>query len=351
MMHYSTNRFFKALALVLFLSLGSTLAATSLFDLLANDGEALPATLTADHDALQGSARATTSASLNFTDIEGNHHSFDLRLAQRGRFRRHVCDHAPLKLDFKKGELSAAGLTDHDKYKLVVPCFSGSGSERLVLKEYLAYRAYRLLTPNGFRVRLLSLTLADTDGKGRSRQFKAFIIESKTELADRLMVGDSNMDFGWMSGDFAPKAEVTQSLFQYLIGNTDWDIAGSRNLKTFETATGDVIPIGYDFDFSAWVAAPYAIPRKEVGQHSVQQRVYLGNIPDIKLFMMVTDHFVARRDALTNLVETSDLPAYERRRLLRLIDGFYKALPELMEMQSLLQASLVLPSSAPAPAP
>ena len=41
-------------------------------------------------------------------------------------------------------------------------------------------------------------------------------------------------------------------------------------------ATGTVIPVPYDFDFSGFVSAPYATPPDVLHINSVRQRVYRG---------------------------------------------------------------------------
>ena len=286
----------------------------------------------------------------SFADSLGRQQNFHLKVTERGRFRRHTCDHAPLKLDFKKQELRAAGLSEYDKYKLVMPCFSGRAAEVLVRREYLAYRAYRLLSPTGFRVRLLRLTVIDPYFPDRRQTSLAFLIESKHELADRLMAEVSSMPFGLPAADYQPRAEVTHALFQYLIGNTDWDAGLSRNVKSFVTARGELIPVGYDFDFSSWVNAPYARPRSDLMQHSLSQRVYLGYPQAEEVFAEAFVHFTRQRAALENLVGGADLPRYEKRRLGKLIERFYAALPGLSAGHQF-SASLLVPSPAPAAAP
>ncbi len=68
------------------------------------------------------------------------------------------------------------------------------------------------------------------------------------------------------------------SMFEYMIGNTDWDLSMIRNVKTIRAPdSGKIILIPYDFDFSGLVSAPYASPSSETGLRSVRERFLFSN--------------------------------------------------------------------------
>jgi hypothetical protein len=66
------------------------------------------------------------------------------------------------------------------------------------------------------------------------------------------------------------------SLFQYMIGNTDYSILVLHNVIMVDDAKGVRHTVPYDFDYSGLVNAHYAVPYKGLGLVSVQDRLYRG---------------------------------------------------------------------------
>ncbi|NIP93601.1 MAG: hypothetical protein GWN18_19895, partial [Thermoplasmata archaeon] len=69
-----------------------------------------------------------------------------------------TCEFPPLRLNFKKGQLDETLFDGQDKVKLVTHCRNGDRYEQNVVKEYLVYRLYNVLTPLGFQVRMAHIT-------------------------------------------------------------------------------------------------------------------------------------------------------------------------------------------------
>jgi len=160
-----TNRLvFVLLVLPLFVSnITQSIANTnsSIFDLMSHT-EVLDLTIETNWRAFDGNRRSSTEypATIHFKDQYGQPSNWLLKVRLRGNFRRMECaDIPPLKLNFKKKALVAAGLAKFDDYKLVTHCITDKAAARaLVLKEYLAYKLYNSLTENSFRVQLLNIT-------------------------------------------------------------------------------------------------------------------------------------------------------------------------------------------------
>ena len=131
-----------------------TPAGPSLFDQLAVSSED-PAVLTIETDMVQlldsKTEESYQPASITWPGIE---QPFAIELRPRGITRRKICDFPPLKLNFNKKELRAAGLYgDYDKLKLVSEC---QLDEKLLLREYLAYCLYNEMTDRSFRAHLVN---------------------------------------------------------------------------------------------------------------------------------------------------------------------------------------------------
>jgi hypothetical protein len=203
-----------------------------------------------------------------------------IEVRPRGELRRNpaVCSFPPLRLDFTSSGADGTPFLGQDKLKMVVPCHLGRDDfERLVLREYLLYRVYALLTDLSFRVRLARVTFADQSGGDRPVERWAFFIEDASALAAR--VGGELFELpegkALRPQAFDPAEAVTHALFQYLIGNTDWHDTQGHNVAHVAVA-GRVVPVPYDFDFAGAVEAPYANPADGLPIENVRQRLYTG---------------------------------------------------------------------------
>lgn len=318
------NRISSTLLLLLLPLLAS---ATSIFDLLQREGdfEAVQLTLTAPMDSILAKTKIKQAASISFVDNQGELRELDLNVSIRGKFRRNRCGYAPLKLNFGKKDLVALGLDNFDKYKLVTPCFDGDEAEALIMKEYLAYRAYNILSPNSFRVQLIEITYHDANGKHADRTATTFLIEDTDEMAAR--VGGEEVDLlGQPAEAYDARAEASHALLQYFLGNGDWSLPLARNVKTVRMPGGKVIPVGYDFDFTGWVGAPYASPTSEVGQTSIYERVYLGYTHNDELMRGVSQDFRSHRKEVISLINRSPLGEIDKEVLWRFASRFFAQL-------------------------
>jgi len=71
-------------------------------------------------------------------------------------------------------------------------------------------------------------------------------------------------------------ALLFMSLFQYMIGNTDYSIMQLHNVIMLDDAGGIRYTVPYDFDYSGLVGAHNAVPAKGLNLPSVRERMYRG---------------------------------------------------------------------------
>ena len=318
---------FNPILVLLFLSFG--LRAQSVFDLLYRDAadEAVSVVLTLPLDSVTARSSHEQPGQISFTDQDGFVRTFGTDISIRGKFRQLRCGFPPLKLDFGKQELRASGLVDHDKYKLVTACYDDPAAQTLVLKEYLAYRAYAMLSPGAhFRTQLLRITYRDAAAGQPERTEYAFLIEDPDEMAARTGGTEAEVSVGLPPSRYDARAEATHALLQYLIGNGDWSLTLRRNVKVVELPNAQLVPVGYDFDFSGWVGAPYASPTRDHGQQSIYERVYLGFAQSDRVLREVNQGFRTHRRELLRLIDSFELlPKNERMILQRFVQRFYEA--------------------------
>lgn len=217
---------------------------------------------------------------------DGEVAEMEIGVKTRGKFRlqRSTCNFPPLRLNVRAQQAVNTIFEGEDKLKLVTHCRNGrSEYEQYVLKEYLAYRVFNLLTDLSFRVRLAHITYIDAKDDPDTTTAFGFLIEDEDAMAARN---------GWIVLDVPqvpPFAYDRMQLslvevFQYLVGNPDWDAFGRppdedyccHNIKVIGDMAGPVFPIPYDFDFTGLVDARYATPDRSLNIQTVRQRVYRG---------------------------------------------------------------------------
>jgi hypothetical protein len=321
----------RTLAILFFFSLVLPLQAGSIFDLLYT-GQERPVAIRLEVpvDSLLAKVNTKQEAHVQFTDFAGQFQNWSLDVSIRGKFRRQRCEFAPLKLNFSKKGLRAAGLDDWDKYKLVSSCSSDPLAKNLVLKEYLAYRVYNILTPQSFRVQRVLITYVDTNGSYPDRVEEGFLIEETDEMAARIGGKEAGNPLGLPVDTFNAEAEVTHALTQYLFSNGDFSMPLARNMKVVEMPDGKLVPVGYDFDFSGWVGAPYASPTSEIGQQSIYHRIYQGYAQPDGVMRKVANHFRDnRREVLDLIANFHYIPTEDRTIVQRFANRFFRGLNQM----------------------
>lgn len=248
----------------------------------------------------------------------------EIRLSARGEFRRKNCYVPSMWFDFKKQ--AASKLSPLKRLKLVCGCGLGAENERLVLKEYLVYKIYNLLTDMSFRVRLLRINYTDTRGKIKPYSQYAFFIEDVDEMAKRNKCYEVEK-ITFITEKTDRRQMTLVALFQYMIGNTDWAVPNYHNIKLMRPK-GDSVShpytIPYDFDFCGLVNASYAAPQEELGTSSVKERVYRGFRRSLEELQTALAIFRNKREAIKNLVMNFELLNFRNRQdMMGYIDEFY----------------------------
>ncbi|RME04322.1 MAG: hypothetical protein D6816_09820 [Bacteroidetes bacterium] len=299
----------------------------SIFDLMTYR-EVLDLTLEADFTTLRKNKLKdyTYPARLSFEDEEGNRQNWSLKISVRGAFRRvHCADMPPLRLNFKKSELKAAGLAKFDDLKLVTQCLSDEErSADMVLREYLAYKMFNEISPYSYRVQLVRITYKDLQTGERRRQW-AFLIEDTAQLRHRVEAKKPDTDaiYNLPVDAFHHEHEKIVAMFQYFIGNTDWSLTTLRNLKLMEKH-GKYIIVPYDFDFSGLVAAPYAAVSSEYGALSTRDRIYLGFPEDLEDLHVAQAILLGHRPKFEKMIRKFKyLSPASRRDMLDFLDSYY----------------------------
>lgn len=277
-------------------------------------------------------------AQIEFENVMGGVFRYEVKVKTRGKFRRRTCDMPPLKIDFSKQDLESAGLLPYDDLKLVTHCLEDAAyADKLVLKEYLAYKLYNLLTPYSYRVQLLHITYQDVYDPDRKLRRWAFVMESDDELADRIGGIECKNCMGQPEDRFDPTHEKILALFEFMIGNTDWSFKMNRNVKFFEMPNQKLLPVPYDFDFSGFVKAPYAKLNQDVGQTSLDHRVFMGHAQDARQMYSTLALFKTKRQQFNQtILNFNYLPEEDAWELVQYLDTFYESISTLEQAQRIM---------------
>lgn len=194
----------------------------------------------------------------------------------RGNMRLQICSLPPLKVKFEKSDLAAHQLSPLNELDLVQPCHASEQYYQYILKEYLAYKLWELVSPAYFRTQLVQIHYTNPDGSDAHDPSYGFLVENTEELVDRL--GGRRNKTAVMSHNAVDKLPMLRvALFEYMIGNTDWFIQNRHNLE-FVVIPGHplLVPIPYDFDYSGLVGATYAVHHESLELTSIFSRYYQG---------------------------------------------------------------------------
>ncbi|MFX3658057.1 MAG: hypothetical protein ACN6I7_02665 [bacterium] len=276
--------------------------------------------------------RPTVEAVLVVTGADGAPVTLDVEVKTRGHDRLANCRIPPLRIDFKRRQVEGTVFAGQNKLKLVNPCRPHSAYLRYLELEYLAYRVFAHVTQSAFRTRRVLMRYMDSEGNETSKT-PAFFIEHVDHLAGRN--GLSAVELPAVAPvDFDPRALTVMTVFQFVIGNTDWSAtlpaegqACCHNMEVLapQGRLNGLVPVPFDFDQAGIVAATYAAPHEDLGLRSVRQRLYRGFCLGNPYIDEVIGDFLAARPAIERVLSEELSPA-ARAVASDYLDGSYKIL-------------------------
>lgn len=288
---------------------------------------------------------------LSYLDSAGIEHTLDLKLRTRGITRRKktICNFPPIRLNFRKKQVEGTEFGGQDKLKLVTHCQSRKSSfEQLVLREYLAYRILQLLTDKSFSARLMRITYVDTESKDEPSVKYGFVIEDIDNLGNRIGMKDAKLS-GIRADELDRQHANLISVYQYLIGNTDFslilgpaDKSCCHNSVLFSSGGAPYTAIPYDFDYSGIVDAPYAVPNPRFKSRSVKQRFYRGRCMNNDLLDGTFAYFREKEAEIRELVDGLDgLTNNSKKDIQNYLSRFFKDIsdPKMKDRRFISQCS------------
>lgn len=252
----------------------------------------------------------------------------DIRVQTRGKFRLENCYMPPLYLNFKNEQSPKCKVLG--KLKLVCGC-GGSSSEddQLIIKEFLAYKIYNMLTEKSFRVRLVNVTYEDTKGKVKKYTQHGFLIEDVDDMAARNKC--SEVEGRPFLTESTHRSTMTMvAMFEYMIGNSDWSVPNYHNIKLIRSLSDSLslpFAVPYDLNHCGFVNASYAAPPEELGLSSVRERAYRGFPRSMEELEETIAIFKSQKEKIWALVNNCQwLSNRYKKEITNYLDDFYRTL-------------------------
>lgn len=305
---------------------------------LFNDDKLLEMTLSGDVTGLmkdRGEDPKYHNFKLSYKDSNDNLIDVPVQIKARGHFRKmkQNCNYPPLLLNFSKETSINSIFSQQDKIKLVTPC----RDEKYVVREYLVYKMYNLITPKSFKARLVKFDFASNDPKAKDIEpLYGILLEEEDQMAKRNNAVSVETQLvkpqQTQADDF-----LNMAVFEYLIGNTDWSVQYRQNVKLIAKDSVSITStVPYDFDHAGIIGAPYALPAPELQLGSTRERRYRGYcIKDMKQFDGVLSIYNQHKDDLYKLyTENALLDEGFKKSTVKYLDEFYKTINDPKRLKS-----------------
>ncbi len=282
------------------------------------------------------------AGTLSYIHPDGSPTTIKVKLRTRGIFRRNRqnCTLPPLTVKFNADTSAQAEFDGINKLKLVNVCKRSKPSyNQYLVKEYLAYRMYNLLTDFSFRVRFVFISYIDINSKIEPFESVGFFIEDVKFFHARTNSVPLKT-LGIVQDATNRSAIDLMTIFQYMIGNTDWSVPKLHNIKLV-LPNNSLVPIAipYDFDFCGFVNPPYTKPPEIIPITHVTQRYYRGFCRSSAELEPSVAHFIKTKDDIYYLIQSDTLlNSKHKSHVINYLDDFFNIIssPKLIQNQMLI---------------
>jgi hypothetical protein len=221
---------------------------------------------------------------LHYTDATGDRRTVTVRISTGRGMRSDYCQVPPLTLGLDAQEIAGTPFEGLGALYLTTHCRRGSQHAQYLHLEYLIYRMYRLVTEYAVAVRRLKVRYEYTEARQRAVDAHAYVIEDVNATAARLGMSRIEVQSHELR-DIDLRNLAMLSIFQFMIGNTDWSALRPRPPEpcchnAHVVANPDKgakhFVIAFDFDQAGLINTRYATPSEILPIQSVRQRLYRG---------------------------------------------------------------------------
>jgi hypothetical protein len=270
--------------------------------------------------------------------------SKEITIKYRGNSRYQNCRFPPMQINFKNPVHVSADSGKIKKLRMVNQCDQGSLYSEYVLREFLVYKIFNVITDTSFRVRLVRINFIDTKRNRKPNVQYGFFIEPIEIVAKRtnsIVVQTKSLT----QKHIVPEIMDRLAIFNYMISNWDWSIPGQHNVAVIKPAKYDAEGLGlaipFDFDLSGLVNADYAIPPEGMGLLSNRERVYYGICRSKEVFREDLLMFLSKKEQIYSVINDYPyLSKSSKKDITIFLDLFFKKLEKEKDLDYLVDLFL-----------
>lgn len=270
--------------------------------LLFKDQSILPIRLSYSNKELKKNTNDSTyiKTTLSYKNENDEWQKMDIEIRARGKSRRDICYYVPVKIKIKKSVSKGTLFEGNKKLKLVVPCLITKDNNDNVIKEYIAYKLYEVISSYNFKTRLVDISLTEKRGKKvKDHNIKGILIEDDKKVAKRHKGKIVERSINPFAQDNI--ACVQNAFFQFMIGNVDFSIQEQHNAKLLYIDKS-IFPLPYDFDMCGLVNPSYGVP--PLGLSSMTQRKFRGVKRELLIMEQVRQEFIKNKILIQTIVQS-----------------------------------------------
>ncbi len=262
----------------------------------------------------------------------------------RGQSRYERCKYPPARIVLRKPLYEGPDSGRIKKIKLVNQCQPGSTFGDYVIREYLVYKLYNVVTDTSFRARLVRLSYIDTEKKRRPIIQYGILLEPEGLVESRLNLLEVSTK-ALSLRHMLPTMIDRIAIFNYMVSNWDWSVPGQHNISVFSSPVfelaGQGVPIPFDFDLAGVVNADYAIPLPETGLKNNRDRTFLGICRSREVFESELLEFLAKKGEFYSVINNSPhLSKPAKRDITVFLDQFFDQLEKPRSLERLVDLFL-----------
>ncbi len=251
----------------------------------------------------------------------------EVKVKTRGNFRRRKqnCNFPPFRFKFPVDLLKGTEFEGQDRLKYVSHCQSSvDGFEQNTIKEYLVYKMYNLINDHSYRVRLSRIQFVDTI-TGDSLQKIGFFLEDRKDVAARN--GKNNLQFKNIKQYNILRGNMVKlSLFQMMVGNSDWDVSRLHNIDLLSVDDNSIpVAVPFDFDWCSIVDHSYYTPDPRIDMNGKYKRRYKGFLWSDEEFENAFSNYKELKESFLKLIsENKYLTEESKQGMMNYILKFYE---------------------------
>jgi hypothetical protein len=196
------------------------------------------------------------------------------------------------------------------------------------------------MTDSSYRVRLLKVNLADSQGKKKSLTQFGFFLEPKEIVAERIE-SDEMEELKPQQKQISRETLDRLAIFNYMVSNYDWSVTEQHNVTVFKplknNPAGSYIVVPHDFDGTGVVNAIYSVPASQSGLKSIRERTFLGVCRSREIFQEDLKKFRDKKKEIFSVIYSfSELDQKSKKDITDFLNQFYNQLEKSTSLDNLI---------------